>query len=382
MQSRFLLPFLSLAALPLKAANDVPVVPTLTVEASDVVRTTTQPAEITPYFEASLGTKVSGIVNKIHFDIGDAVKKGQTLLEIDAPELIKARDAYAAVADAERASMAETEADVNAMQANADAAESEYKRMAEVAKSGVVSPKARDEAEQRYKSALAGVQKAKAQLASVNAAVRVAEARMAEAQALLDYATLKAPFDGVVTRRGVDEGDFINPGENNTHMMTVSQMHPVRVVVHVPEVDARLLDKGDSASLSFASLGGAAGEGKVARTSGRLDARTRMMTAELELPNADHKLLPGAYGSATITLAKESGALMLPSGAIRIDEKGGAAAYLVKDGTVAVTPVTLGLDNGVSIQVKSGLKAGDVVIGPTLGRFADGDKVESAPAAK
>ena len=122
MHSRSFLPFLVLAASPLLAADGVPVVPTLTVEATEVIRTTTQPAEITPYFEANLGTKVSGIVNKIHFDIGDAVKKGQTLLEIDAPELIKARDAYAAVADAERASMAETKADVSATEANAEAA--------------------------------------------------------------------------------------------------------------------------------------------------------------------------------------------------------------------------------------------------------------------
>ena len=371
----------ALAALPLEAA-DAPLVPTITVAASDVVRTTTQPAEILPHFEARLGTKVSGTVKTLHFDIGDVVKKGAVLLEIDAPELIKARDAYAAVADAERANLAETEADVSAMQATADAAESEYKRMAEVAKSGVVSPKARDEAEQRFKSAVAGVQKAKAQFASVNAAVRVAEARIAEAQALLDYATLKAPFDGVVTHRGVDVGDFITVGENNTDMMTVSQMDPVRVIVHVPEADARLLNKGDAAVLGFGHLGRANMEAKVTRTSGRLDARTRVMTAEIEVPNADMQLLAGAFGSAVITLAEEKGALMLPSGAIRVDEKGGAAALVVKDGTVAVTPVTLGIDDGVSIQVTSGLSVGDVVIGATLERYTDGQKVQTQATAK
>lgn len=377
-----LAPFFALTLLPLAPAEEPPVVPTLVVTPTDVVRTTTQPAEIIPYFEARLGTKVSGTVKTLHFDIGDEVKKGDVLLEIDAPELIKARDAYAAVADAERANLAETEADVSAMQATADAAESEYKRMAEVAKSGVVSPKARDEAEQRFKSAVAGVQKAKAQFASVNAAVRVAEARIAEAQALLDYATLKAPFDGVVTHRGVDVGDFITVGENNTDMMTVSQMDPVRVIVHVPEADARLLNKGDAASLTFSHLGQAGVEAKVTRTSGRLDARTRVMTAEIEVPNADMELLAGAFGSATITLAEEKGALMLPSGAIRVNDKGSATALVVKDGTVAVTPVTLGIDDGVSIQVTSGLSIGDVVIGPTLERYTEGQKVQTQAAAK
>ncbi len=374
-------PFLALAFIPL-FAEETPVVPTITVASSNVVRTTTQPAEIIPHFEARLGTKVSGTVKKLHFDIGDLVKKGDVLLEIDAPELIKARDAYAAVADAERANLAETEADVSAMQANADATESEYKRMAEVAKSGVVSPKARDEAEQRFKSAVAGVQKAKAQFASVNAAVRVAEARIAEAQALLDYATLQAPFDGVVTHRGVDEGDFITVGENNTDMMTVSQMNPVRVIVHVPETDARFLTKGDAANLSFSHLGQANIEAKVTRTSGRLDAHTRVMTAEIEVPNPDMKLLAGAFGSATITLAEVKDALMLPQGAIRVDEKGGTTALVVKGGTVAITPVSIGIDDGVSIQVTSGLSAGDVVIGPTLERFSEGQKVQTQAAAQ
>ena len=377
-----LAPFLALALLPVAAAEEPPFVPTITVAATDVVRTTTQPAEIIPHFEARLGTKVSGTVKTLHFDIGDLVKKGDVLLEIDAPELIKARDAYAAVADAERANLAETEADVSAMQANADATESEYKRMAEVAKSGVVSPKARDEAEQRFKSAIASVQKAKAQFASVNAAVRVAEARIAEAQALLDYATLQAPFDGVVTHRGVDEGDFITVGENNTDMMTVSQMNPVRVIVHVPETDARFLTRGDAANLSFSHLGQANIEAKVTRTSGRLDAHTRVMTAEIEVPNADMKLLAGAFGSATITLAEEKDALMLPQGAIRVDEKGGTTALVVRDGTVAITPVSIGIDDGVSIQVTSGLSAGDVVIGPTLERFSDGQKVQTQAAAQ
>jgi multidrug efflux pump subunit AcrA (membrane-fusion protein) len=361
-------------------AQDNAPLPSLTVASSDVVRTTTQPAEIVPYFEARLGTKVSGSVKAIHFDIGDSVKKGDVLLEIDAPELIKARDAYAAVADAERATMAETEAEVNATKAAAEAAKSEYERMAEVVKSGVVSPKARDEAEQRYKSAQAGVQKARAQLASVNAAVRVAEARMAEAQAMLDYATLQAPFDGVVTRRGVDEGEFITVGENNTDMLTVSQMNPVRVVVHVPETDARLLDKGDPVRLNFSSLAAGEIEGQVTRTTGRLDARTRVMTAEVELANDGGELLPGAFGSATIQLAEEKGALMLPSGAIRVDEKGGTVAYVVRDGKVAITPVTLGIDDGIHVQVSSGLKVGDVVIGASLGRLEDGQAVTVAPA--
>lgn len=197
---------------------------------------------------------------------------------------------------------------------------------------------------------------------------------------MLDYATLKAPFAGIVTQRTVDPGNLVRESSevgSGMPLFVISQIDQVRVHIPVPEVDAPFVSRGDRVELSLPSFAGENPiEAKVTRLSGDLDPSTRTMLVEAVLPNPDMKLLPGMFGEATIELSTKSSANMLPARAVRFKESGEAYVYVVDEANkVAVVPVTVGLDDGRSIEVTSGVTAGDSVIDAHLQRFSDGDQV-------
>ena len=151
----------------------------------------------------------------------------------------------------------------------------------------------------------------------------------------------------------------------------------MRVHISVPEVDAPLVTRGDSVTLSFPSFPAQESiKGTVTRTSGNLDPSTRTMLVEVEMPNPDQKMIPGMFGQATITLATKSAANMLPARAIRFEDSGQAYVYVVgDDDAISVVPISTGADAGNSVEVLSGLVSGQRVVDAHLKRFSSGDKV-------
>jgi HlyD family secretion protein len=347
---------LNLSAFVATAAN----VQTITPELRDLVRETIQPAKAKAYYSADLGVKLTGYVESVPADIGDRVKKGQALAVIAAPEMKEQRNAL-------KAEERELETGVQAAEANLTAVESETSRIKDLVRKGSVTNKAGDEANNRLISAQAEVAAAKARLGT-------ATARLAEIEAMIAYATLTAPFDGIVTYRSVDPGDLVQAAggsKGGETLLRVAQVNKLRVVTHVPERDAVWLDVGDAVELEFDAFPGKVFSGKISRTAGALNGSTQRMQAEVDLDNSDGKLLPGLYGRAKISLEKRPGALVLPAGAVRFGQ-GPSHVYVVVGSTVRHQPVTIGLDHGDWVEVLSGLSGNEQIVNGMIGRLPDG----------
>ena len=338
-------------------------VQTVTPERRDLVRETTQPAIAQAFYSADLGVKVTGYVESVPVDIGDKVNKGQALAVIAAPEMIEQRNAL-------KAEEQELYTGVQAAEANLTAVESETSRIQDLVRKGSVTNKAGDEARNRLIAS-------QAQVAAAKARVGTAAARLAEIDALIAYATITAPFDGVVTFRAVDPGDLVQAAggsKGGETLIRVAQVDKLRVVTHVPESDAVWLDVGDAVELEFDAFPGKVFNGSIARTSGSLNGSTQRMQAEVDLDNRKGQLLPGLYGRAKISLEKKPGALVLPAGAVRFGQ-GPSHVYVVNGSTVKHQTVSIGLDHGEWVEIVSGLSGNEQVVNGMLGRLADGATV-------
>ncbi|MCM2372670.1 efflux RND transporter periplasmic adaptor subunit [Aporhodopirellula aestuarii] len=397
-------------------------VKTVAVETTAVKRTTRQPATVHAYYRAEVRAKASGFVIAINADIGDYVEKGAELASIDVPELLKQRDvveakikrleseerrataginlAKARVRSAE-AMLSESKSQLGGVEASLAASEAEFDRTQDLVQRGSLQNRMLDEARMKRDSELArrdatasSVESAQAQVevaqAQVESAIadfdaaqadtQIARRQLEELDVMIQYATVTAPFGGVVTERNIEPGDLVRQASevgSGKPLFVVSQVDKVRIRIPVPESDAPLVNRGDEVTLTFPSF---ASESpivtSVTRRSGSLDPSTRTMLVEAEVSNADGKLLPGMFGQASINLNTKVAANMLPAQAIRFDETGNAYVYAVSDDeTVSVVSIQTGIDDGNSIEVLSGVEPGQRVIGPHLKRFVDGEKV-------
>lgn len=392
-----------------------------------LTRTTTQPATVHAFQQAEIYAKVSGYLKTLHVDIGQTVKPQETLAVIAVPELQKSRAALdAAVKRMEavearrkaeqslagaghRAAQAlrdQADAQVQQAVAQLDADWKERNRVKGLVADMSFEARLLDEAEKKYQSSKAAKTAADASLVSAKAQVdvaaekvkvaaqmsnaakeetNVARKKLDETDELLKYATLKAPFAGVLTERRVDPGDLIRnvqtaSGEPREPLLVIADLSRVRVHVMVPENDAPLIRVGAKTALKLRSLPGRAFAGTVTRFSHKLDKRTQTMLVEIVLDNPEEDgkrvLLPGMYGEATIALARKPSAMVLPADAVRFDASGKSTVYTLNaNDAVQVVPVKTGLDFGDEIEILSGVSETDRIVGATVGRLKPGQKV-------
>jgi multidrug efflux pump subunit AcrA (membrane-fusion protein) len=301
------------------------------------------PGEIVAVEQTKLFARVVGFVQKVNVDIGDRVKKGQVLAELAVPEMeadLKQKEARVAQAEAEvrhakqsldaatatvavaTAQVAQAEATVKQAQAALQFRKAEQERFQKLFEQKTITAEILDERTQHLEAAKATVVEAESKLqvarasreavganhGALEAEVLVAEARRKAAAAdvqrqaaLLDYARITAPFDGIVTERTASVGMLAGPpSSRGERLFTVDRVDTVRVIVDVPENDAPRVQTGAQAVVEIAALGGQRFEGKITRTAGTLGPKTRTLRAEINLPNRDGKLFPGMTGTVTI----------------------------------------------------------------------------------
>ncbi|MCA9080056.1 MAG: efflux RND transporter periplasmic adaptor subunit [Planctomycetaceae bacterium] len=399
-------------------ASQVVAVHTVQAEEVRTQRSTTQPAAVHAYHVAEIRAKVTGYVDALNVDIGDAVDVNAVLAKISLPELESQQAVLQAKVERSRAEEAQAQAGVTLAQANVLSAEAqqqhaqaeaekstallaavdvEFGRIEELVRRQSIEPRALDEVRKRRDAELANRKAAESMINSAKADVTVAQAKLTAAQAdlsaaqaatiisqreleqlmvELEYTSLSAPFVGVVTSRTVDPGDLVRAGDSGDPLFVVSQLNQLRIRVHVPEADAAFVRKGDNLTLTLPSFPNEQFETTVSRVSSNLDPATRTMLVEAVLENTDGKLLPGMFGQATISLGASSVATVLPSRAVRFDASGQAFVYVLDDAdAVTRVGVQTGRDTGETIEVVTGLTAGQMVIDHHLKRFQDGQTV-------
>ena len=378
-------------------------------------RSVTQPAYVDGYYTADLMARVPGDVKSIQKNIGDTVKAGELLVELDAPDLVQElAQKRAAVLDADQDYKA---AQVNLLVAQASAKtvrslikeseaaeahsaalkkfhEEEFERYRVLAKRDAVVANVLDEklrdleaAAADYQTAQAATDTAKAKAeefsAKVDAArvdidvkrarVSTAEADRDHAQAMVDYTKIRAPFDGMIVSRKVDPGSFVQNAStgNPTPMLRVVRTDIVTLVTWVPEKDAPFISKDTEAVVRLDALGGQVIRTKITRYSHWLDPdKSRDMRVEVDFDNKDDRLKPGMYGDMTLLLENFSQSRLVPAGAVFAS---GSNSYIfeVRKGRAVRVPVRVQFEDGVQAKIAKIVRAADVKAGVPIETYQD-----------
>ena len=398
---------------------------TLTCPSRGVLRwTVRQPADVEAFEVTAIVPKVAGYVESWKVDIGDRVKKGDTLAVLWVPDLVKEasqREAevdqsrkFFAVADAHIASASaavdEARAGLKRTEADQNYRRLQHRRVNTLLERSVVNKQVEEEsrnelqgAEATVREAQARVERAEADLREGRAArdkagvdVDVARAALERAKVMVAYATLAAPFDGVVTRRNVSTGDYVQPpgGQQSEPLYVVERRDTVRVFVDVPEADAVWVTDGSLVRIEVPALRGRDFEGIVRRSSYALKPRSRTLGAEVDLPNPDDLLRPGMYAYASVRVERRN-VLSLPEAAVArqgdVNEGYREFCYFLDGGKVRKVAVETGSRGGGRVEVvrkQAGKRWEDFdgrepVVAGRISSLADGQSVtvRSEPAA-
>ena len=299
----------------------------------------------------TVGTQVSGIVNKLYVDYNSQVKKGQVIAELDKTNLLSELNTA-------KANLASAQSSLNYQAANMERYKTLYKK-------GLVSAN-------EYENALLTYRQAKEQVASSKENVQ-------RAQTNLGYATITSPIDGTVISKSVEEGQTVAASFNTPELFTIAKdLTNMQVVANVDEADIGGVKEGNRVTFTVDAYPDDTFEGTVKQV--RLEATTtnNVVTYEVVIsaPNADLKLKPGLTANVTIYTQERSGVLAVANKALRftptketvgkdmkiVDCKGKNKVWTLNDKTLTAHPVTIGQSDGINTEITKGLKQGDKIV--------------------
>ena len=331
------------------------------------------PGSIQAIAEAPVLARADGYLLKRMADIGDAVRAGQPLAEIEAPELDEQiRQSRAALQQAQ-AGVNQALSNLKRGQSDTELARITAQRFASLAAQGVISRQDNDRYRAEHESQVAAVQSLQDAVAVQTSNVGAAEASLARLERLKSYQVVKAPFDGVITVRNVDVGALVNAG--NTLLFRIAQTGTLRTYVNVPQTYATSIRPGQPARLTVTDHPGREFSGAVARTAKALDAATRTLLVEIHVPNPDGALLPGMYARVNLRNGRKDTPLLIPGDALIVRGEGAMVATVSGD-TVHLRKIEIGRDYGDRLEVRGGLQDGDLVIPNAADSAREGLKVE------
>ena len=342
------------------------------------------PGNIQAETEAPIFARADGYIKRRLADIGDRVKAGELLAEIDSPELEQQiREAEAAVKRAQSA-LRQGEAALGQARANLGLAEVTAKRWQTLVDKGVLSKQDGDEKQFAYEARRADVASAEANVQAARDNISATEAILQRLLELQSFRLVRAPFAGVITARNVDVGTLISAGSGSSfrEMFRLADIRTLRVFVNVPQSEVPEIRTGLACSVEVEEYRGRRFPGRVTRTASALDAASRTLLTEVQTPNPHGVLLPGMYATVRFPLRREEPPLLIPSAAFRNTEKGPVVAVLGEGETIIIVPVKLGRDYGALIEVTEGLRPGQKVVTNLSDEVREGVKVRPVAPAK
>jgi RND family efflux transporter MFP subunit len=296
----------------------------------------TLPGMIQAFSQSPIYARVDGYVRTWYVDIGTHVTKGQLLAEIDAPEVDQQLNQARAMLSQAETSLA--------------LAKTTTPRYQELIKTNSVSQQEVDQNNQN--------------LAAQTANVQAATAAVSRLEQMQGFEKIVAPFDGVITLRKTDFGDLVNAGNAGLgrELFRISQNNIVRVFVTVPEEFSNEIMSGTKASMDLTELPNRHFAAAVTRTTNAIDANSRTLTVELDVPNPSGALLPGAYANVHFQLPLNVVPRVLPSSTILFQSDGPQVGVVNSQNQVELRKVTLGHDFGDTIEIVSGVRQTDSII--------------------
>jgi len=338
----------------------IPTVALTRAQAADANTTITLPGNIAAWYEAEIFAQVSGYVAMWEKDYGAEVKEGEVLAHINAPAL--------------SAEYEQAKAAANAEQARYELAEITAKRYDAMEKSAAVplltiTVKRKDAqvAKKEFEAALQNVSRL---------------------DALMKFRTIVAPFDGVVTSREVNVGDYVNEEgtlDNTTarssRLFTVADVHKMRLFVSVPQNFGPFVKPGLTADVTVPQLPNRHFKATFLTVAKGFSLETRAVVTEFVVENEDHALWPGSYASVTLSADVDRGALTMPATALVFDEKGTQVATVTADNKVHFKPITVTQILDTAVEVSVGLTTDDRIIDNPSAALLEGETVRVVTSA-
>lgn len=335
------------------------------------------PGTLQAVTEAPILARADGYLKSRLVDLGDRVRAGQPLAEIDAPEVDQQiRQSEAAVAQAQ-AALEQALAGLEQGKANRELARITAARWKTLAEEGVVSQQENDQNQAQLAAQNANVQALEKAVSAQRSNVAASQASLARLQDVQGYRVVKAPFDGVITLRNVDVGALVSTG--TTLLYRIAQTQTLRTYVNVPQDNANSVHAGQQAQLTLSNFPGRRFPGTVARTANALDPASRTMLVEVGVPNPSGVLFPGMYAEVELGNARPNPPLVVPSQALIIRSDGAQLAVVQPDGIVHLQKIAIGRDYGDRIEVVQGVEEGTTILAAP-GEIAQ-DGVRIAPVS-
>jgi RND family efflux transporter MFP subunit len=326
-----------LAAPPVQAARATPGAP---------VNTLILPGNVTAFTDSPIYARTSGYLTHWYYDIGARVKKGALLAEISTPELDQ--------------QLAQAENDLVTAQAAANNARIQSERYTGLVKSNAVSQQDTDTFVN--------------QAAATAAGVRSAQSNVQRFRELQSFEKVYAPFDGVITARTVDTGQLIDTGAAK-ELFRLQAIQTLRVYANLPQAYSQSVKRGMKIDIAFAEHAGKVYQGTLVTTADAIDPTSRTLLVEIDVDNRSGELLPGSLAQVHLKTPTTGATFVVPIAALIFRKEGMRVGTVVNGNVARLVPVTIGDDNGATVQIVSGLSSTDRVIQDPPDSLIDGEKV-------
>ncbi len=345
-----------------ETANFVPEVQTITAKGDDSPRKLTLPGQTAPFDSSTIYPRATGYVVERRVDIGSRVKKGDLLIRIAAPDVDQQLAQAKAQLQQVKAAQAQAQASLDQAKANLELANVTFKRTNSLTQRGYETVQNNDNQRTQVNSQEASVETAEAGIKVAAANELAQQATVDRLQVLTQFEQVIAPFDGIVTTRGVDVGDLVNADtKSGTALFTVAKDDVLRVSVNVPQSDAFGVKDGLTAEAFLPQMPEKTYSGKVARSSVALLNASRVLNTEVDIANPNGELKPGAFVNVTFSIPRLRPGVMLPAEALIFNAQGLQVA-VVQDDEIHLQPISIYRDLGKSVELRDGLNGGEQVV--------------------
>ena len=335
---------------------------TAEVKKGDIAQTVLASGSIQPFKSVKVGAQVSGEISALSVQVGDKVKTGDRIAEIDASTQQNTRDSAAAA-------LASSKAALSAAQAKLREAQQSFNRQQELVTKGAAARESLDSARATLKSAQSAVEQAKAD-------IRKSQLELDNAGLRLGYTSVTAPMDGVVISVAVEKGQTVNAVQDSPTLVTLAQTNTMTVEAEIAEADVGAVQPGMAAYFTLLGADKTRYEGKLKSIDPAPLATSKNTTTssattdtavyyygKMDVPNPDGKLRIGMTANMVINVREAKGVLTIPMTALQTNANGADEVLVMgADGQPQPRVVKLGINDGVNSEVSEGLKEGEQVV--------------------
>jgi multidrug efflux pump subunit AcrA (membrane-fusion protein) len=369
------------------------------------------PGNVEAIQTATVSARTSGYLRRWYADIGDRVKAGQLLAEIDTPEVDQELQQARANLVQAQASLGQAEANLQQAKTNMEFARVSYERWKYLAEQGVVSVQDRDQTQAAYNAAKATVDAMQANINTSKAVIAANVANVRRFQEMQGFNKVFAPFAGIITARNVEVGSLISagsgssvssstgttasgattPGTGTTQTGTgapassgglfqIARTDTLRIFISVPQTYVSLVKEGQSTNISIRELPQQTFTGRVVRTTSALDPASRTLLTEVQIANSGSVLLPGMYATVKFSVAMAEPPVRIPATALVIRADGPQVVTVTADEKAHYQKVVIGRDYGGQVDIISGLAPGATLVVNIADGLQEGESVSVQPA--